>query len=632
VRIKLISSARYIFLLLALSVLCAVGAKGQEIRFIQITDPHLFDGGREETENKAALTACIKKLNEQIDERADYKFAVMTGDIGVENLVSEVKGDDRIDLSAEIRQRRLEQGAAQLAAILSASKIRVWLFIPGNNDLFKEQPDTRYYRDFIHKLRSKLPGFEVIDLCPEEPEADMNELGVYRLGALAFIGFNNASFENENEPRRILTNKDRQLEYVNQVARRVGADDIRSAYIFYHIPELDDPHVVRNFDDKIPAKRRGENIPLAERKTVDSNPYTESSWFVHKEVHDAWKTLVVNNVKVSGLFAGHYHDWRRDTYSSPRWMKTRDYLSGSLSKLYLCPPLAMKLQDNTPSQARGFQEVTIDGMGAVRTRVFWFNAAEQTFDTDPSLRSNQLQLALFYEGAQKWSEAETNYTEAAKNAPSTAVRDAALAGLQRVKEAQHPRLNAFLRWTDWLPTLGTLLLRVLPVLVIALVLFIIGLAVWESFGAMVIDPFDGDEALSKRLAIGFPAIRAKEIRALGPPSSLPQIVSVVHPFVPPRIEDLLPLESFEISGMKVPNFSIILKWLIRPRFRVTGGILQTPPHRYVYAEVWRRKWTWFGSRLVTVVTREIPRGAARTVEIENFIIDVYLKTNATLRT
>jgi hypothetical protein len=313
-------------------------------------------------------------------------------------------------------------------------------------------------------------------------------------------------------------------------------------------------------------------------------------------------------------------------------MRTDNYLSGSLSKLYVCPPLAVKLQDSTPSQARGFQEVTIDAEGAVNAKVFWLNRADQTFDTDPSSLSSLMQMALFYEAAREWPEAAAAFTEVAKNATSNAVRNSALAGLKRVREAQYPGLKTALRWTDWLPTLGTLLLRVLPALIIVLALLIIGLALRESFGAMVIYPFDGDEALSKRLAVGFPAIRAKEITTLGLPSSLPQVVAVVHPFVPPRLEDLLPPESFEVSGMKVPNFSIILKWLMRPRFRVTGGILQTPPHRYVYAEVWRRKWTWFGSRLATVVTRKIPRGAPRTVEIEHFIIDVYLKTNATLRT
>lgn len=457
-RIRLIPRVRYLLLIVVLTFACSDRASAQSIDFVQITDPHLFDGGQEERENQAALTACIRKINEQIEGHADYKFAVVTGDIGIENLVSEIRGGDRIEFDQERRERQLEQGAAQLASILSASRIRVWLFLPGNNDLFKENPDSQYYRVFIHKLQSKLSALEVIDLCPEEPEADKLELGTYRLGNIAFIGFNNGSFKNDNVPERVTTNKDKQLRYVRQVARRAEPTDIRSAYIFYHIPELDDPYIVLNFDTDT----------IGKRQAYKNNPYPYSSWFVDRLVHDEWKT-VVGNPRIRGLFAGHYHDWRRDTYMSHHWMQTGDYLSGSLSKLYICPPLAIKRQGDTPSQARGFQEVTIDGTGRVVTKILWLNVIDQTFDTEPSTQSNQLELALLYEGAHQWSEAETNFAEVAKNAPSGGVRDSGLAGLKRVKEAQHTGFTNGLQSLTDPSTLGTPLLRLLIVIGVPLV-------------------------------------------------------------------------------------------------------------------------------------------------------------------
>lgn len=620
-RIRLFLKVRYLLLIIIFGVICSSRASAQAITFVHITDPHLFDGGKEETENKAALAACIKKINEHVDGQAGYKFAVITGDIGIENLVSEIIDDNRVEFDEAKKERLLEQGAAQLASILSASKIRTWLFLPGNNDLFNELPDTQYYRAFIHKLQSKLPGLEVIDLCPEEPESDKLELGVYRLGEIAFIGFNNSSFKNENEYKRIATNEDKQLKYVRQVARRIGPQDIRIAYVFYHIPELDDPHIVLNSDTKI----------LAKRQEYKNNPYPYSSWFVASSVHDEWKK-VVGNPRIRGLFAGHYHDWRRDTYISHHWLQTGDYLSGSLSKLYISPPLAIKRQDNTPSQARGFQEVTIDGAGRVGTKILWLNAVEQTFDTAPSSHSNQLQLALFYEGAQQWSEAETNFKEVAKNAPSAAVRDSALAGLKRVEEAQHAGLkNTLLNWTAP-STLGPLLLRGLIVIGVPLVIYLFFLALKEGSRAMVIYPFEGDEVLAKHLAVGFSAVRAGVINILGTATvNLPETVSTVYPFVSPNLNDLFPQGSFEVAGMKVPDLSIILKWLVRPRFRVTGGVLALSSNKYVYAEVWRRQ-GWFGSRPPTVVIREIPGGEANTIELENFIFDVYLKAYGTLRT
>lgn len=620
-RIRLIPKGRYLLLIFALSFAWTVRVvQAQAVRFVQVTDPHLFDGGQDGTENKAALAACIKKLNERMDEQADYKFAVVTGDIGIENLVStgkDANGDSILEPDQTKRVGRIEQGAAELASILSQSKIRVWLLLPGNNDLLNEEPDTQYYRVFIQKLQSMLPNLEIVDLCPEEPTSNKQSLGVYRIGSAAFIGFNNASFKNNNVPGRIGTNKKLQSEYVRQVVTRVTASDIHSAYIFYHIPELDDPYIVLDSGAKRPPNA--------------GNPYPASSWFVDKDVHEAWKKLVVNNEKVRGLFAGHYHDWRRDTYESYHWMQTADYASGSLSKLYISPPLAIKRQDKTPSQARGFQETTIDGSGSIDRKIWWFNSADRTFDTDPSLESNELKLALFYEGAHEWQNAESHFTEAAKTAPSTSVRSKALAGLERVKDAQYPWLKAALAATDPI-FLAPYVLRPLVVLVIALVLGITVMAVREGFNAMVIHPFDGDEALAKSLAAGFPAVRIKVTKVLSSPVQifLPQNVLPVFSRITPRLNQLLPEQAFEIAGVKIPDLNVVLKWIVRPRFEVNGGFLPSTNATFVYAEVWRRRRTWFGVRLATVVTREIPTGPRRDIEVENFIYDVYLKANATI--
>lgn len=599
-------------LIFGFAVLWAVGAQAQAVRFVQITDPHVFDLDNEGTENKAALTACIKKLNERMDENADYKFAVITGDIGIENLVSHVdeKTGKRVLDDQDKRERQLEEGATQLASILASSKIRVWLILPGNNDLFIEQPDTQYYRLFIEKLRRRLPGLEVKDLCADGLGEDK-----YEIGNLAFIGFNNASFKNDNVPKRIAENKEEQLKYVQRVAKQL--DSVTNAFIFYHIPETDDPHIVLNFDTSTLEKRAGNG----------STAYPSSSWFVDKDVHDEWQRKVVASSKVRGLFAGHYHDWRRDTYLDYHWMNTANYLSGSLSKLYICPPLAIKRQDTTPSQARGFQEVTIDGMIRIVRTIFWLNASDRAFDTEPPSQNNPLALALSYESARDWPAAETYFGEAAKNAPSTSVRNAALAGLARVKDAQHPWVKVAFAWSDPL-FLGQLILRPAFILFMGVALWIMFVAIQENFHAMVIHPFTGDEKLAESLAVGFPAVRAKVTKVLSAPNSifLPQNVQTAFPFVSPRLKDLFPGQ-FEFAGVTVPDLNVVLKWLVRPRFEVHGGFFQAGEATFVYAEVWRRK-TWFGVRLATVVTREIPAGSRRSKELENFVYDVYSKVNA----
>ena len=337
---------RYFFVVV---VLCtAYGSQAHaQVRFVQITDPHLFDPG-DEVENKLALAAGIRKLNDRIVESGEYQFAVITGDIGIENLVStrkDANGPNILEPDKAKRDNRIEQGATELASILSSSKIRVWLFLPGNNDLLNEEPDLQYYRQFIQILKTKLVGMNVVDLCPEDPANDTYQLGVYRIGAFAFVGFNNASFKNNNNWERVVPNKDLQFAYVQQVVRRIADKDISSAYIFYHIPELDDPYLVTGRD----------KATLDERKKYADNPHLYSSWFVDKEVHRLWQQQVVQMQKVHGLFAGHYHDANRITYLGYHWINTDNYVSGSLTKLYISPPLAMKRQPDPLTQARGFQ-------------------------------------------------------------------------------------------------------------------------------------------------------------------------------------------------------------------------------------------------------------------------------------
>jgi 3',5'-cyclic AMP phosphodiesterase CpdA len=159
-RLGVIPKFRPFFLLLPFAFLCLT-AHAAPVRFVQITDPHLFDPGDQGEKNRAALAACIASLNRRMDEKADYQFAVVTGDIGIENLVSRIVNQETKKRELEdptTQERKLEDGAAQLALILAPTKIDGWLFIPGNNDLYTELPDLQYYQKFLEKLRTKLPG------------------------------------------------------------------------------------------------------------------------------------------------------------------------------------------------------------------------------------------------------------------------------------------------------------------------------------------------------------------------------------------------------------------------------------------------------------------------------------------
>ena len=362
-----------------------------QIKFVQMTDPHLFkEKGWEE--NMVAFERAVLKINDLKDAGADYKFVVVTGDMGVENLVKE-EGKVNLLPPGQISSS-VREGAEKVARIICLSRVKVWLFVPGNNDLFDEKRDTisHYYR-FIEILSDELKddGIKVINLCPPKKSDDVpyvvNE-------HYAFIGFNNSSFKNNNDWERLTTEHTAQVGDVTRVKALVENAKVPNVYIFYHIPEVDDPYLLLGDpkrDSKLQATLDTRN-KHQEDTGEEGRSFSKSSWFVHKDVRRAWNEVVEKD-EVKGLFAGHFHDWRRGTYQNYHWT-TLDYSSKNLWKLYICPPLSVKLQGDQPSQARGFQEVSIDGTGKIadeqgRTgvRVFWYDQNARTFASEVEEKS-----------------------------------------------------------------------------------------------------------------------------------------------------------------------------------------------------------------------------------------------------
>ncbi|MDQ3803252.1 MAG: hypothetical protein M3416_05295 [Acidobacteriota bacterium] len=462
-------------LLLACQALWCVAALAHPatVRFVQITDPHLFDQGGEE-ESQGALAAFVRRLNERVAEGVAYEFVAVTGDLGVEGLVSvsveepsperDGKPTKRSKLkpTADI-EAELERGASEAAAILAASQVKLWLFVPGNNDLVEESPDTiNYYHDFVQRLARKLlpHRIRVIDLCAPAPQGGPRP-GVYRTGDYAFIGFNNASFKNNYRFDCLARNRARQREeHVGQVLDGVNSAGAPYLYIFYHIPELDDPYPIFSGDTRTAVQRQARDRPgqcfdpgkpekyypaPAGGQPAPDGKYQFSAWFVGDEVRAAWDE-VVRLPEVKGLFAGHYHDWRRATYLDHHWVRQSVYRPDSFLKLHVCPPLSAKFQDG-PSQARGYQEVTLDERGRVGANVFWYDAAAKSFEgaatggEAEALR--QLRAGMLYEETGRLKEAEAAYAKALDAAtPST--REAAFVALRRVTEKSLSPLNEYL--------------------------------------------------------------------------------------------------------------------------------------------------------------------------------------------
>ena len=441
----------------------------------------MFDEEKEASDNRAAFAAAVKRINDEMVKDDDYKFVVVTGDIGIENLVSafverDGKRERRFEENKEVRDERIRKGATDLASIMAPSKVKVWLFVPGNNDLFNEEITTlNFYQQFIAELQKAVSpwGISVIDLCMARGNAPASGTATpppapYVEGPYAFIGFNDASFKNNNDLSRVLPtakptetpvpgvvslNADqvraRQEEYVRHVLSDVGGR-AGYAYVFYHIPEIDDPYLVSGG-----SEQRLLDTLLIRQQSLDfigkANRY--SSWFVAPSVRALWDG-VVKDEKVRGLFAGHFHSKDREVYQSYRWMLSSEYPSGSLSKLYVCPPLAVKLQASEKTQARGFQEVSINKEGRVLgeggkagVRVFWYDPTTGTFNAGAVTKANeealrQIQLGESFETSGRFKEAEETYTKALA-AESPQLHNDALVALRRVVSKQVSPLNRY---------------------------------------------------------------------------------------------------------------------------------------------------------------------------------------------
>jgi hypothetical protein len=367
-----------------------LGNATAQVKFIQLSDPHLFDNKEEEgARNREILVDAVAKINELNNNENPYAFVVVTGDIGVEQIIKSGNPPELND--------RIVGAAKTMANILASSRVRVWLFVPGNNDLEDEKDSTiDSYHRFIATLHDSLSLYhiDVIDLCPQSsPKAYIPPSAQ----AYAFIGFNNASFKNNNDASRLgeriedcceeptkcsAPGKIRcvQRDEIQRVRKLVEEEKSKFTYIFYHIPEVDDPYLTTVEKDP-PEDRKLHDFHQSRkmRKDLTGPEFVNSSWFVDAKLRKQWIDITKEG-NVKGLFAGHLHVNTPGIYGK----------NANTRQLFICPPLAIKLQPIENGQARGFQEVSIDESassgalaGEVSTSIYWYDQAIWSFSISP---------------------------------------------------------------------------------------------------------------------------------------------------------------------------------------------------------------------------------------------------------
>ncbi len=390
----------------------------------------------EEPINQETFRQSIEQGN-KLNAQQKINFAVLTGDIGVEQMfLFEFKNEngattsvphDASDIPSSAMQALLDQqltvdalkksnthfkqrwthGVDTLANLIKASHISTWLLVPGNNDLWDELDSSiMIYAQFVQEVSEKVrelnPAIKVVDFrktnihdgthTEQLTGKDSNGHAVKK--ELLFVGFDNASYKNNGELSRLyLLNQEQlkqeqsdqvaislasqitktQLEHVNQLQNTLQQKTYDFAYLFYHIPQIDDPWWVTSAGDKYAVDRKSKWDLLREfklSKNIDAN-YQYSAWQVDPQVRSQWHK-VLNNKKVRGLMAGHFHAEQRATYLElAAWSNKSAGSYNELPMLHVVPPIAIK---NGNNKARGFQLLTIDLTGLVQRTVHWYES------------------------------------------------------------------------------------------------------------------------------------------------------------------------------------------------------------------------------------------------------------------
>jgi hypothetical protein len=366
------------------------------VKFAQVSDPHIFEDAKRAEDAKisaADFLVVVEKINNMSKEsKVPLSFIVLTGDLGIGKLIKP-KEVGTLHLIKDVD--KWDQAKVTLAQILKVSTVKKWLIVPGNNDLFEENPESvKFYEDFLKEVQEmpeiKAAGLSIVDFRLEAPRSAQPKSppGVYVIKDYVFVGWDNAFFKNNDSVKPFMT-KDHKvvpfaktLEYksVQKLSRALQSSKAKYAYIFYHIPEIDDPYMIKlneNEKGNVVSKRMDEAKSLSLEFAKGIYPY--SAWTVPLEVRQLWEKVATNQAfrtpVIKGLFAGHFHDHKKNTYETTTWVKDTRYKSDILKKLYLDPPISIKYQEKKPptDRARGAQIVTIDDQGNVSREIFWLD-------------------------------------------------------------------------------------------------------------------------------------------------------------------------------------------------------------------------------------------------------------------
>jgi hypothetical protein len=380
---------------------CGSGERVQSpdrgVWFIHATDPHVFlepakspddekkfPRDRQQSLNELAMSDMWSQILSIASDAHRLSFVVLTGDFGVDpcSIASKDEKGNSPTGTQCLDTKRIDDGARskqveKLAALLGQSSISDVYLVAGNNDIPSEMADDAglvYFNQFIDDVQRKIDENKksvhlhnltrcyVKDGIASTCYADVLDTS-YRL-----IGFPSYSFKNRDTSRQTNTAaQEKQFEIFRALldqARQAG----KMVVVVTHIPLIDDPYTMaRDFY----------GTPIAIDRDPDNPQSKWSTWNVSKKLSDEWEEAIASD-SVAGVLAGHLHDSHKEIYRAPyTWSKVNDPKNG-FGKLYMAPPLALKNQETSPIQARGFAPVGLD-RDRITHLIYWYNSEAHNF-------------------------------------------------------------------------------------------------------------------------------------------------------------------------------------------------------------------------------------------------------------
>jgi hypothetical protein len=314
-----------------------------------------------------------------------------------------------------------------VADILGQSPVSDIYLVAGNNDIANESAGDealQYFNRFIDDVQKQLANAKSrvvvhnLTRCYASGEAASTCYADIEGSDYRLIGFPSYSFKGEKDEAGVDNNQAqaRQFETFRQLLEQ-ARDAERKVLVVTHTPQMDDPYALGQSrylnptpspteasatratpsasptaaiatPSPVETANPGETLTPAAtatptpKKASTQTPTDKASsvatWKVSQKLLDDWKDLTARD-SVAGVLAGHFHDSHKEIYRRPYvWS------SGSLAafeRLFLAPPLAVKNQDSSPFQARGFSLVHLQP-DRIESRLFWYDSETGSFTPD----------------------------------------------------------------------------------------------------------------------------------------------------------------------------------------------------------------------------------------------------------